>query len=240
MTASYADERNHLSDSNYQGIGQTEGSSWFHGYIYDLDELVLVSDELFEHLSEGREGLYSYAVAILPESKGAIRNFVDTCTAEDSGIRYAITNAVSYELNTLDDVLGSIAGIFRYVGIGLALFAAIMLFNFISVSITQKKKQIGIMRALGARGADILRIFLFESFFVAAVNAVLSCLVTGITAQVGNMFFKREFGISFPILNFGIRQVIIIFLLSFLVAAISCIFPVRRIASKKPIDSIKG
>ena len=58
----------------------------------------------------------------------------------------------------------------------LAVFAALLLYNFISASINAKKQDIGILRAVGARGIDV---FLFD-----ALNALIVFAIAFVTAAV--------------------------------------------------------
>ena len=69
-------------------------------------------------------------------------------------------------------VIGAAAGV-------LAVFAALLLFSFISASINAKKKEIGILRAVGARGIDVFKIFIVEGIAVT-----LLCLVFGIAGAL--------------------------------------------------------
>ena len=83
--------------------------------------------------------------------------------------------------------------VFLYIGIGFAVFAMIMLSNFIATSISYKKQEIGILRAIGARSNDVFRIFFLESFIIAMINFVLSTIGTGVaTAIINGMFRKKQ------------------------------------------------
>ena len=46
-------------------------------------------------------------------------------------------------------------------------------------------------------------------------------------------------GILLTVLNFGIRQIALLLAVSLIVAAVASFIPVKRIASKKPIDAIR-
>ena len=49
-----------------------------------------------------------------------------------------------------------------------------MLSNFISVSISNKKREIGILRAVGARSLDVFKIFFSESFVIGLICVLFS------------------------------------------------------------------
>ena len=61
------------------------------------------------------------------------------------------------------------------------------------------------------------------------------------TAQgIINYLIRNEAGILITILNFGIRQLLLLFVVSIAVAAAASYVPVKRIASKRPIDAIRN
>ena len=113
-----------------------------------------------------------------------------------------------------------------------AAFAALLLLNFMTVSIDFKKKELGILRALGARRKDVLTVCLMESFLVAGIDFVLSLIAVIITC----LLFNASFALA--IFNVGILQVLMLFLVCFGIATLATIFPVLRIANRKPIDII--
>ena len=54
-----------------------------------------------------------------------------------------------------------------------------------------------------------------------------------------NTVARRELGVLITILHFGVRQIILLAVLSILIAAAASLIPVYRIASKRPIDAIR-
>ena len=115
-----------------------------------------------------------------------------------------------------------------------------MLANFISVSISYKKREIGILRAIGARKKDVFSIFFNESSLIAFINFILSVVATGVASYFINRSLRLEAGFKLTLLLFGPRQIILIALLSLLVAILASAIPVYRIARKQPIDAINN
>ena len=129
---------------------------------------------------------------------------------------------------------------FLYVGLGLAVFAGFMLMNFISTSISYKKREIGVLRAIGARGKDVFAMFFSESFVICVINFIVSAIGCGVAAHFIGATITKELGFAITVFTFGIRQIVLLFAVSFIVAFISSFFPVYRIAKKNPIDSINN
>ncbi len=205
-----------------------------------ISQTLIANDELVQELTVGGDGRYAFAVGGMPEGKEAVRDLVSYCYSETGDVRYELQNSVTYELDTVNEVLKILARVFFYIGLGFALFAAIMLANFISTSISYKKQEIGILRAIGSRSNDVFRIFFSESFLIAMINFILSCIGVLAATQVINHMLRTRAGILITVLNFGPRQILLLLGVSLLVAAVASFLPVKRIASKRPIDAIRN
>ncbi len=207
---------------------------------------MVAGDTLIQKNCSMDDGIYSYLVGSMPKTTYGVHEVVDfSMTAFENDdrsecTRYSLQNPVTYELDLVNELLKSFARVSFFIGLGFAVFASIMLANFIATSINYKKQEIGILRAIGSRGNDVFRIFFSESFIIAMINFVLSTAgVFGIT-MLANYVIRLEAGILITVLNFGIRQVVLLFVVSLLVAALASFFPVKRIASKRPIDAIRN
>lgn len=143
-------------------------------------------------------------------------------------------------LMNFGDMIESTSTIFFWIGFGLAVFAGLMLMNFISTSISYKKREIGVLRAIGARGKDVFSIFFSESFIICAINFMISTIASAIICSVINSALIGGLGITLSLMVFGFRQVMLMLGVSLLVAFIASFFPVFRFARKNPIDSINN
>ncbi|MCD7943273.1 MAG: ABC transporter ATP-binding protein/permease [Clostridia bacterium] len=204
---------------------------------------VYTSDTIFNYcVSEHQMGPYSFAIGNMPKSESAIKTLVEYCypTGDDVTLRYEMQNSAVYELDAVDEVFETLSSVFMGIGIAMALFSAAMLANYIGTSIAYKKQEIGILRAIGARSADVFRIFFSESFIIAAINFLISFTGTFIITAAINYVLREYVGILVTVLSCGMRQFIILFVISVGIAAIASFIPVYSIASKRPIDAIRN
>ena len=148
-------------------------------------------------------------------------------------------NGVTFMLDMVNELLEMLGQIFLYVGIGLAVFSMLLLSNYIAVSITYKKREIGILRAVGAKSSDVFSIFFSESLVIALINFVIAAVVCGVGCMLLNNMLRNEYGLQITLLNFGIRQIAVMLLISVAVAVISSFLPVYRLSRKKPIETIR-
>ena len=197
---------------------------------------MLVSDELYKRLCSA--GDYAFAVGPMPAERSGVRSLVAYGYEDHNGYRFPLRNSVTYQLELAHEVLVPAAKIFLYIGLGFALFAALMLSNFIATSISYKKREIGILRAIGSRSSDVFRIFFSESFIIAMINFVLSSVGVGLATVLVNWILRKN-GILISVLSFGLRQILLLLAVSLAVAAVASLIPVYRIAAKRPIDAIR-
>ena len=203
------------------------------------EDIFFLDDMTFDLLTEGRGGTYSYAIGVLPHSESSVTTLVDGVWGEIDNVRYKLENPVAYELDYLNNTLLSLSKVFRYIGLGMALFAIAIFWNFISNGIQQRKREIGILRALGANSNTIFRIFFTECFALAGINAVFATLLTFLTGVVGNWVMRSMMDSRLTMFGLNLRQVGIIFGLSFGIAIVSSAIPILRIAKQKPVDAIR-
>ena len=234
-------EYNFTDDKNTDGyklVGIIDNSAEDSGS--KLSSTVVASDSLFERFTDGADNIYDFAVGAIPQDKEALRSAVSYCYREDSPVRYQIQNSVTYELDSVNEVLKVLSKYFVWIGVGFAAFAALMLANFIGTSISYKKQEIGILRAIGSRSNDVFRIFFAESFIIAMINFVLSAVGVFIATALINTLLRQNVGILITVLSFGVRQIVLLLAVSILVAFLASFLPVKRIASKRPIDAIRN
>ena len=196
------------------------------------------NDEYQEVVAEHEDGKWSFVLAPMPTDPSVIQTLVELGYDEESDLQFTLRNAVMNTLSNFNEFIEVGAMVFLYVGIGFAVFSALLLMNFISTSISYKKREIGVLRAVGARSSDVFKIFFSESLIIALINFVLAMGVT-IAAVVFANGYMRSMGINVTLLTFGVRQIALMLLVSVLVALLASFLPVYSIAKRKPIDAIK-
>lgn len=128
--------------------------------------------------------------------------------------------------------------IFLWVGVVMAVFSMLLLFNFISVSITYKKKEIGILRAVGARSADVFKIFYSESAIIAVICFALAMAACFILCPILNREVAGVLGAS--IFVFGPLSWLVMLGIAVITSMIATFLPVYGIAKRKPVESIRS
>lgn len=210
-------------------------------YVDYYNSPVILNDQLYSILSVGNSGYFSFLITPMPSDKKDISKLVKFGydNAFDDKFSFEMKNGVMATLSQVNSLIESLAKVFLYVGIGFAVFASLMLMNFISTSIAYKSKEIGILRAIGARSSDVFGIFFNESVIIALINFVFAAIATGSVVMIINRSLRTKYNLLITLLSFGLRQIGLMLIISLAVAFISSFLPVMRIARKKPVDAMK-
>lgn len=178
---------------------------------------VQVADDSF--LKQGKEDV----AAILRRQHGLAKG------ARDDFRVQAITDlaTIKEDATTLVRELGTTAAILSFSIGGLGILAIMM------ITVAERKKEIGIRRAVGATRRDILLQFLMEAVLLTAIGTaaglVASFVITAIVSRVGEL--------PFAVAHLNIGAAIV---LGFVLGLFSGIYPARRAAALEPVGALQG
>lgn len=186
---------------------------------------------------------YSGVYIDYDHSEEVIAALLETVGAEHKAENDAIINLNGWLysiINIVNDTVDILYIVFLVVGIIFALFASLLMFNFISVSISNKKKEIGILRAVGARGLDVFKIFFSESGIIMGICTVLSIISAVMQCLIINGVLKSLLGFEVSLFVFGGVSVAVMLGIAVAVTVVSTLLPVYLAARKKPVESIRS
>ena len=181
------------------------------------------------------DGKYNY---LITKSQNTLDQTEFILKTNDETYSYAMTNLVFEGAKMMTDMIEELSKVFLIIGAVIGGFAGLMLFNFISVSISAKRKEIGILRAVGARGSDVFKIFFAESSVIAFICFLMSSIAGFFVCRIINNSIGATIGLS--LLNYGLGHVLVILALAFGVSFIATIIPVCFTAKKPPVESIRA
>ncbi len=167
---------------------------------------------------------------------GTLANYL---TSEEGLSLIWYKNTVLNDIKSNETMIHQVANLFLYAALALAVFSIFMLYNYISTSIANKRRSIGVLRGLGAGSKDILRIFLTESLIIGLINSVLACGLSALGCMLVNLYIYNVMHISIAFALFGLRQILIISGVAMLTAVLASALPIFKIAKKKPVQLIR-
>jgi putative ABC transport system permease protein len=220
-----------INDVSFRVIGIMEKKGVTFGF--NIDDIVFIPVKTAQELYDTDKLFEILAAATsekeVEEAKRQITQLlIKRHREEDFTIttQAAMLESMNSILTTLTWVLGGIAGISLVVG-------GIGIMNIMLVSVSERTREIGIRKAVGAKRQDILSQFLVESITISALGGLLG-MILGIGLARGLAF-------SFPSLPVKVSLWSVLLALSFSISVgiFFGVYPARKASKLDPIEALR-
>lgn len=149
-----------------------------------------------------------------------------------SDISQALSNSMTMMVSTVSAILIAFAGISLIV-------SSIMIGIITYVSVIERTKEIGILRALGARRKDITRIFIAESGIIGLLSGLIGVGFTMLINMPMSQIISSAVGGSYTTyLNWD--SAVLLIMISLILTMIAGVIPARIAAKKDAIESLRA
>lgn len=138
-----------------------------------------------------------------------------------------IMEAMSSVTNTMSLMIGGIAAISLLVG-------GIGIMNIMLVSVTERTREIGIRKAIGAGRGTIMLQFLIEALLVSLMGCLAGIGLSWVILKVAAVVMKNSMSFTMDM-----RVVWLSVAFSVLIGVLFGLYPANKAASKKPIDALR-
>jgi len=138
-----------------------------------------------------------------------------------------IMEAMSSVTNTMSLMIGGIAAISLLVG-------GIGIMNIMLVSVTERTREIGIRKAIGAGRETIMLQFLIEALLVSLMGCLAGIGLSWVILKVAAVVMKNSMSFTMDM-----KVVWLSVAFSFLIGVLFGLYPANKAASKKPIDALR-
>ena len=145
-----------------------------------------------------------------------------------NGIQYMSMSDVSSEVNSVMDAITLFISLVAAISL---LVGGIGVMNIMLVSVTERTREIGIRKSIGARTGSIMVQFLAESSIISFMGGVVGVIIGIVGAHIGAYFL--EFSVSVDP-----STIIIATVFSTGIGLFFGIYPARKAAKMKPIDAL--
>jgi len=133
-------------------------------------------------------------------------------------------------LSTINQIFNILNAVLVAIGSISLLVGGIGIMNIMYASVTERTKEVGIRRAVGATQEDILMQFLTESALLSALGGAMGLILATLIVLIVRPFFPLEINFLSVVVTLGISSAIGIFF---------GVFPAKRAAKLPPIEAIR-
>jgi putative ABC transport system permease protein len=145
-------------------------------------------------------------------------------------IQEEILKSVARTLTMTSLIMGAIVGIALLVG-------GIGIMNIMLVSVTERTREIGIRKSVGARRVDVLQQFLIEAVTLSGVGGLLG-VVLGVLLGIGLRSFISQW-IEFPAVHTPLWAVVLSFGFCAFLGIVFGIYPAAKASKLDPIEALR-
>ena len=155
---------------------------------------------------------------------------------EENVINY--TDIVGTLMNSVTKIINVISYVLiAFVAISLVV-SSIMIGIITYISVLERTKEIGILRAIGASKKDISRVFNAETFIIGLTAGALGIIVTSLLNIPINIVIKHIVGIS-GISALPLNGAVILVVISMVLTVIAGLIPAKMAAKKDPVEALR-
>ena len=141
-------------------------------------------------------------------------------------------SSAAEEMKSVDSMLGAMSSVVGAIAAISLLVGGIGIMNIMLVSVTERTREIGIRKALGARTGDILTQFLIEAAMISAAGGAIGTILGVSVVALGGMAFGLETVVK--------PQVILVAVaFSAMVGVGFGLYPARKAAKADPVVALR-
>ncbi len=151
-----------------------------------------------------------------------------------------------FKISTPEAMLDQINSILNAIQIFIILIASISIFvgiigivNTMTTSVLEREKEIGIMKAIGAKNKHIFMQFLVESGFMGLLGGILGVILGILIGYIGIIGINNFIGTNVKI-NINILLILLTLVGSFLIGATAGVIPAMNAAKQNPVEALRG
>jgi putative ABC transport system permease protein len=219
------------------GVMEKQGGSFLGGPNFDRQVYIPITT--FVRTFGGRRGHVDVNIAVKAPSQEAMGDLEYVVIGEMRKVRgLRPIQPDNFSINKLESLVGtfnSVMGVVLLVGLlvtSISLFVgAVGVMNIMLVSVTERTREIGIRKAIGATRRSILLQFLFESSAICLLGGAIGIALAAIVTAVLNATVMPA-SLSPPILGIAV-------LVSLIVGVVAGVAPAYRGARLDPIEALR-
>lgn len=208
--------------------------SGYLGYTSALAEKMVKQTPGYDFTTPSTIGI----IAKSTPDKEKVIAFLDQYNSQTSDKVYYVDQAKSaYE--SIKSIVNAISYVLiGFVGISLVV-SSIMIGIITYISVLERTKEIGILRAIGASKHDVVRVFRAETIIEGFVAGLLGTAISYLLCLAIN-FLVSTFAHIDKIADFSFVQALILIIISIILTVVAGVIPAKRASKKDPVEALRS
>lgn len=189
---------------------------------------------LFEN-TPGAQGLFAPTTVYINTGSEEITNEINSfLSSSDSKYSGSIEDQLAGMFSSMSSTIGTSLTIISCISL---LVSAMMILVVLYMSVSERTKEIGVLKSIGARRKDIKRIFTSESFLVGVLSGVFGIIFNLILTFIVWIVLKTTLGIV-PI-SYRWWYFFVAMGVSIVISMLSGLYPASKAAKLDPVESLR-
>lgn len=155
-------------------------------------------------------------------------------------VDYQFLSSTSKTIQNISDYISTFRVMLVLISVFTAIFAVVMMYYFITQLIYDRRKDVGVLKALGFSNGDISSMFVISTAMFVIIAFLFTIIITSIGAAFANASVNEILLIAFDMLRVNFAVVGYMFLVCVAIASLGAIVPLIQFAKKKPNEILKG
>lgn len=187
-----------------------------------------------------RIDIYPKSFADKDQVKSILANYnAEAKAKKQTGKVIVYSDLVGMLMSSITNIINIVTALLvAFVSISLVV-SSIMIGIITFISVLERRKEIGILRSIGASKADIRRVFNAETLIVGALAGLLGVGVSVLVTIPANMYVADRFGVQ-DIATLPVAAGVILVVISMGLTFLAGLLPASKAAREDPVEALRG
>jgi putative ABC transport system permease protein len=189
--------------------------------------------------TQGTADYHKYLTAYVKVTNGTDEKNLQSTQGKIQKAGYAAQSVKDTEkiLTQIITVLQGIVSVFGLIAVVASVFGVV---NTMYISVLQRTREIGLMKALGMHKKDITRLFRLEAAFIGLLGGALGSAIAVGAGTLLNPWISTKLGLGGQhLLDFKLGQIALLILALMAIATVAGLLPARKASRLDPIEALR-
>jgi putative ABC transport system permease protein len=205
-------------------------------YLYANDATVASLNDI---TTQGSANYHKYLTTFVKVADGTNKSKLNAAQSSIKSLGYGAQSVVDTQ-KTLTQIITVLQGIVLVFGLIAVVASVFGVVNTMYISVLQRTREIGLMKALGMHKKDISSLFRYEAALIGFLGGILGSGVAVVLGITLNPILSKQLGLGTQnLLDFRFSQISLLVLALVVIAILAGLLPARKAAQLDPIAALR-